>query len=335
MSSLPQDDATGFHVVPQRYDVDGREAIDIIRDSMSDTEFAAYCMGNARKYRLREGKKDSPDAEKARWYEEMAAHVLTGSPDPRSARQGFTGYRRQAIPEPRPRRQIDVLDHGFVRLVETWGEGDARLSEAGIIEAARQSTQGSFRGWENGDARLLRFLHENKHASPFEFAGAVLEVRAPIFVFREWHRHRTQSFNEMSARYAPVPDVHYVPSVDRLMRRDDRNKQAGAVKGAATLDEAGAVWFRSLLERAYADTDTVYQRALAAGVPKELARCIMPVGRYSQMRASANLRNWLGFLALRMDSAAQWEIRQYAGAVHALLSEAFPRVMALFDEGAA
>lgn len=108
---------------------------------------------------------------------------------------------------------IRVLDHGFVRLVETWGHGDGGVRvdgsgenlgedcEAGIIEAARQSTQGNFRGWEK-DAQLLAFLHNHKHATPFEFAGMVVEVRAPILVFREWHRHRTQSYNEMSARYA-------------------------------------------------------------------------------------------------------------------------------------
>ena len=107
--------------------------------------------------------------------------------------------------------KIDVLDHGFVRLVESWGSGDLH------IEAARQSTQGSFRGWDQ-DAKLLRYLHQNKHSTPFEFAGMVIEVRAPIFVFREWHRHRTQSYNEMSARYAPP--------IERLMRNANQNKQA-------------------------------------------------------------------------------------------------------------
>jgi thymidylate synthase (FAD) len=95
--------------------------------------------------------------------------------------------------------EIKVLDHGFVRLIETWGSGEAGVPEAGIIEAARQSTQGAFRGWET-DEKLLRFMYENNHNSPFEFCGAVIEIQAPIFVFREWHRHRTQSYSEMSAR---------------------------------------------------------------------------------------------------------------------------------------
>lgn len=100
---------------------------------------------------------------------------------------------------------IKVLDHGYVRLIEAWGHGDAGEAEyshdssgpvyevqaadyeCGIIEAARQSTQGSFRGWEQ-DEKLLKFLHDNKHNTPFEFSGMIIEVRAPIFVFREWHR---------------------------------------------------------------------------------------------------------------------------------------------------
>ncbi len=111
--------------------------------------------------------------------------------------------------------RTELLDHGYVRFVEDWGRGDAGEPEAGIIEAARQSTQGSFRGWES-DQRLLAFLFSGKpqHATPFEFAGMVIEVQAPIFLFREWHRHRTQSYNEMSARYAPLPNLAYVPTVE-------------------------------------------------------------------------------------------------------------------------
>src|ERR1700761_5591412 len=115
--------------------------------------------------------------------------------------------------------RIEVLDHGYVELIETYGAGVAGVFaerewndyECGIIEAARQSTQGSFRGWDQ-DEKLLKYLYAHKHTTPFEFAGMVVEVQAPIFVFREWHRHRTQSYNEMSARYSQLPDVFYIPS---------------------------------------------------------------------------------------------------------------------------
>jgi thymidylate synthase (FAD) len=101
-------------------------------------------------------------------------------------------------------QRIELLDHGYVELIESWG------SDERIIEAARMSTGKGFTGWgtpeKPGDEKLLRFLWKNQHATPFEMAGMTIEVKAPIFVFREWHRHRTQSYNEMSARYVPLPD---------------------------------------------------------------------------------------------------------------------------------
>ncbi len=226
-----------------------------------------------------------------------------------------------------------VLDHGYVRHVESWGRGDAGVAEAGIIEAARQSTQGSFRGWET-DMKLLTMLFNSnpQHATPFEFAGMVVEIQAPIFVFREHQRHRTQSYNEMSARYAPLPDLNYIPTVERLMigAQATSNKQAGTVAGSETITLAAAEAFRSNLAQTYADTELRYQLALGAGVPKELARCHLPVGRYSRMRASTSLRNWLAFLTLRMDPGAQWEIRQFANVVGDIIACEFPHTWSLY-----
>jgi flavin-dependent thymidylate synthase len=144
------------------------------------------------------------------------------------------------------------------------------------------------------------------------------------------------SYNEMSARYAPLPDLNYVPTVERLMQNaSGSNKQANRAEGAPELTEEEARWFQGRLETAYTEAEQDYQEALTRGVSKELARLALPVGRYSRMRASANLRNWLAFLTLRMAPEAQWEIRQYANAVHELLEPLFPRTMALFDEGRA
>lgn len=232
--------------------------------------------------------------------------------------------------------KYDVLDHGYVEIIEPWGEGreknyDWPDYEKGIIEAARQSTQGSFRGWDQ-DQRLLEFLYNNKHASPFEFAGMTIEVQAPIFVFREWHRHRTQSYNEMSARYSPLPDLYYRPDPAIVRERAlaaTKNKQAGAA--GQYVDESGTVeGFLDRVNYLYTQAETIYQVYLDAGIPKELARIVMPVGHYSRMRASANLRNWLVFLTLRMDPAAQWEIRQFANAVGSLVESTFPRTWKLF-----
>lgn len=240
--------------------------------------------------------------------------------------------------------RIQVLDHGYVEFVEAWGLGkdgtqaetaafhDDYDYEVGIIEAARQSTQGNFRGWDQ-DAKLLKFLHENKHSTPFEFAGMVIEVQAPIFVFREWHRHRTQSYNEMSARYAPLPDLYYYPQKQNLLERANaivNNRQAQGLK-AGLLEEDADQWFGAL-DTVYKRCESMYQWALDKGVPKELARLVMPVGHYSRMRATANLRNWLAFLTLRMDPKAQWEIRQYATAVGQCIERTFPQTWALFNQ---
>lgn len=226
--------------------------------------------------------------------------------------------------------RIEVLDHGYVELVESWG------SDQAIIESARMSTQKGFVGWGDaekpGDEKLLGYLWRNKHSTPFEFAGFVVEVQAPIFVFREWHRHRTQSFTEASARYAPLPALDYVPTMDRVLADGGTNKQAGAAAGARKVDEVAAkAWLRKVKSR-YDQAEQDYTYALADGVPKELARILLPVGRYSKMRAQANLRNWLHFLGLRMAPNAQWEIRQYANAVASIVESLYPRTYALFSE---
>lgn len=255
--------------------------------------------------------------------------------------------------------KIQILDHGYVELVEAWG------SDERIIEAARMSTNKGFQGWgpihtseckqriedirrlgtnkeyaicscdgewpKTGDEKLLKYLWDHKHATPFEMAGMIVEVQAPIFVFREWHRHRTQSYNELSARYTPLPDMNYMPSVERLLMSGGSNKQAQSVGGQLTKE--GAEDFRRAVGHQYQQQQTLYELALNIGIPKELARVHLPVGRYSRMRASANLRNWLAFLTLRMDANAQWEIRQYANEVAKLIEGKFPRTYELFVGG--
>lgn len=250
--------------------------------------------------------------------------------------------------------RLDVLNSGYLKFIEAWGTGEAgnalqkqplRIDdgwdwedqdfECGIIEAARQSTQASFRGWEE-DEKLLRtlYLSDPQHATPFEFSGMTVELEAPLIVFREWHRHRTQSYNEMSARYAPMPDNNYIPDWENLKQRGEaaektRNRQE---KGTHPWNEEAARNWWARLPDVYAACEDTYQEALQAGVPKELARIVIPVGRYSRMRATANLRNWIAFMTLRYDPAAQWEIRQYATAVGKILEAKFPKTWALYIE---
>lgn len=259
--------------------------------------------------------------------------------------------------------KVPILDHGYLALVESWG------SDARIVEAARMSSGKGFIDWlpykrcsgcdlvhildaedsslchENlahtwvkyprGDVGLLKYLMDNRHATPFEMAGLVVEVQAPIMVFREWHRHRTQSYNEMSARYTPLPDVNYLPTAERCLFVNGANRQANAVKGADELTHESALEWLTELTECYAHAERVYQSGLRRGIPKELARLPVPVGRYSRMRASANLRNLLAFLTLRSDCvpegrAAQWEIRQFANALGGLIEKVFPRTYELF-----
>jgi thymidylate synthase (FAD) len=158
----------------------------------------------------------------------------------------------------------------------------------------------------------------------------VVEVKLPIFVVREWHRHRTQSYNEMSARYVPLPDENYVPSLERCMVVNAANKQANAVQGADVLTHEGVIQWLSALEHAYEVSERAYQFGLQIGVPKELARLSVPVGRYTKMRAQANLRNWLAFLTLRSAPNAQWEIRQFADVVGRIIAKTYPRTWELF-----
>lgn len=262
-----------------------------------------------------------------------------------------------------------ILDHGYLKLIEHWGS-DERIVEAARMSTDkgflgwgplwkcracgcvwRDNNDGSFSlrdkdqkscqicefedttqccTYEPGDERLLRYLYTNRHETPFEMAGLIIEVQAPIFVFREWHRHRTQSYNELSARYTPLPDVNYMPTVDRCLIVNGANKQANAVVGAEELTHEAVLQWLGDLEAAYHVAEQVYQKGLRIGIPKEVARLPVPVGRYSRMRASANLRNWLAFLTLRADKAAQWEIRQFAYAVAEIIEEKFPRTFELF-----
>lgn len=141
------------------------------------------------------------------------------------------------------------------------------------------------------------------------------------------------SYNEMSARYTPLPDVNYLPTPDRCLMVGGKNKQAGKVSDANELTHEGVLEWLEELSQVYVHAEAVYQNGLKRGIPKELARLPVPVGRYSRMRASTCLRNWLAFLTLRSAPTAQWEIRQYADEVGRLIAVRFPRTWELFERG--
>jgi len=218
-----------------------------------------------------------------------------------------------------------VLDNGYVTLKDIWG------SDERIIEAARMSSGKGFLGWgtleKPGDEKLLKYLWKNKHTSPFEQCGLTVEVQAPIMVFREWHRHRTQSYNEMSGRYTQIPDIHYLPEPSRVKAQSKANKQG---TGNQELPPEIVAEFLSRVKAEQEQIYATYQWALDHGIAKEISRINTPISRYSRMVASANLLNWLKFLTLRMPEAAQYEIRQYANEVAKIIEEKFPRTWELF-----
>lgn len=217
---------------------------------------------------------------------------------------------------------INVLDHGYVKYIDSLGTDES------IIEAARMSTNKGFISWDK-DYDLLSFLFRNHHHTPFEMCDLVIEVQLPIFCVREWHRHRTFSYNEMSARYIQMPNLHYVPDSSRIVKQSKSNKQSSADE---KLDDEFVI---NYIESCKQEQDSIYcnyESNIQAGLVREIARVNTPVSRYTKMRAKANLRNWLHFLELRMASNAQYEIRQYANAVATIIQDLFPKTYSLFEE---
>jgi thymidylate synthase (FAD) len=218
-----------------------------------------------------------------------------------------------------------VLDHGFVRLVDSMG------SDLSISRAARVSYDAAWRAGEDegSDARLIRYLWRNKHMTPFEAVEFQFEVRAPIFVLRQWHRHRTWSFNELSARYRELPEEFYVPEADHIGALDPRNKQGRVIEGKA--DPIASSMIYTACQNAFSS----YHMLMARGVPREIARSVLPVATYSHMFAKVNLRNLLAFLDLRLDPHAQYEIRVYAEAMAEIAETVAPVALAAWREGIA
>jgi thymidylate synthase (FAD) len=192
---------------------------------------------------------------------------------------------------------------------------------------------------QNADDRV-RSDRQQRLVSVFEEIVVVdsvgLQPTFDLAVEGPWHNFVADgfvvhnSYNEMSARYTPLPALDYRPTAERCLVVGGANKQAGTIKGADELTHESVLEWLEELDGAYVHAERVYQSGLKRGIPKEIARLPVPVARYSRMRASTCLRNWLAFLTLRQAPNAQWEIRQYANAVRGLLADAFPKTMELF-----
>ena len=217
--------------------------------------------------------------------------------------------------------RIDVLDGGFVALDASMGD------DLSVVNAARVSFGTRKDSMDDRDAGLIRFLMRERHGTPFEHNGFRFHVRAPIFVVREWMRHRVaNSYNELSGRYTEIPDDFYVPALA------DIRTQVGK-PGAYTfepVDDTLARRTRERIEASYRDAYASYRAMLDDGIAKEVARTVLPVGIYTEFFWTVNARAIMNFLSLRNHETAQREIRRFAEAVEALWSERMPATHAAF-----
>ncbi len=219
--------------------------------------------------------------------------------------------------------KINVLNHGYVRLVEHCG------SDLSIVRNARVSYDAEWRtGEDDGkDEKLINYLWRNHHTSPFEAVTFTFEVKAPIFVFRQWHRHRTWSFNEVSARYSVLPEELYIPELDQITTQSENNKQMRTV-----YEHPQSLGIRNMILVSCTDSFQTYKKLIDMGCPRELARGVLPVNTYSHMFATVDLHNLLKFLTLRLHEHSQYEIRVYAEAMLKLIEPIVPVAIAAFKK---
>jgi thymidylate synthase (FAD) len=223
-------------------------------------------------------------------------------------------------PEVIAQGSIPVLDHGFVRL------DGAMADDLSVVNGARVSFARHKAEMDDSDAGLIRFLMRERHGTPFEHNAFRFHIRAPIFVAREWFRHRIGSFNEFSMRYAKATDDFYVPEPE------DVRSQVGK-PGAYSfepVDDELAERAREELRDVYEHAFATYERLVEAGVARELARLAMPVGAYTEFFWTVNARALMNFVSLRAAETAQREIRRYAEAVEAFFAEKMPVTHAAF-----
>jgi thymidylate synthase (FAD) len=185
-----------------------------------------------------------------------------------------------------------------------------------VVNAARVSFARRKEEMDDSDRGLIRFLMRDRHGTPFEHNSFRFHVRAPIFVTREWFRHRVGSFNEFSMRYARASDEFYVPEPDDVRTQVGKPGAYSFDPVAPELAEETREELRAVYEHAYA----TYERLVEAGV----ARCVIPVGAYTEFYWTVNARSLMNFVSLRAAGTAQREIRRYAEAVERLFAERMP-----------
>lgn len=218
-------------------------------------------------------------------------------------------------------QEIKVLDKGFVRLVDYMG-GDAR-----IVQSARVSYGGGTKTVRQ-DRGLIHYLLKHAHTSPFEQVQLTFHTKMPIFVARQWVRHRTARLNEISGRYSIMRDEFYLPEPEHVCSQSESNKQGRAE--ALPAEEAHAII--EAMEREQRETYANYEKLLEKNVARELARVNLPNSLYTEWYWQIDLHNLFHFLRLRMDAHAQYEIRVYAEAMAQCAKAVAPLAYEAFEE---
>ena len=240
-------------------------------------------------------------------------------------------------------KQFKVLDHGFVILTDYMG------SDAAVVQAARVSLAGEGTRPGPDDQVLNRYLMRQRHTSPFEMVELKFHCAMPIFVARQWIRHRTANVNEMSGRYSELPELTYVPEVEQIKYQSPLNKQGrGDVADRKVAecfrdriaDRFRQVFddYRAFLGKGHSSVQDVFPEEdfedvkANGGISRELARINLPVATYTQWYWKIDLHNLLHFLSLRLDPHAQWEIRQYAEVMAKMVQALCPISWKAFED---
>ncbi|QEO18588.1 FAD-dependent thymidylate synthase [Acetobacter vaccinii] len=220
---------------------------------------------------------------------------------------------------------LEVLDHGFLRVVDYMGDDSA------IVQAARVSYgRGTRRVSE--DAGLIRYLMRHRHSSPFEMCEIKFHVKLPIFVARQWIRHRMASVNEYSARYSILDSEFYLPAPEHMAAQSEVNRQGrGDVLPPDAASEVLDI-LRGDALRTYGNYERLLDKDEGFGLARELARVNLTLNTYTQWYWKTDLHNLMHFLALRLDPHAQYEIRAYAEEMLAVLHAWVPQTAAAFEE---
>ena len=216
--------------------------------------------------------------------------------------------------------KIDVLPcidgvPGYVRLVDHMG------SDLSVSRSARVSYNADWREGndDKNDERLINYLWKNKHTTPFESVTFTFEVKAPIFVFRQWHRHRTWAFNEISGRYTELDMGYYLPELDQITTQSASNKQMRTNEQHPMAEP-----MQDKMRMACGASFMIYRDMVYGGCPRELASSVLPVATYSRMFATVSLMNLFKFITLRSHDHAQYEIRIYSDAMLKLIEPIVP-----------